>query len=124
MPIRLKELMSKRDGNCNVMITGPVDHELYVIFLATAMIFSLYRLIIATTSSLLYRLGSTSALALSRTEFLRVACESKQFALMSAHKDYLLTNAFLDIARPVFWDVDICFYQAVLAVKLHCNVLW
>ena len=34
---------------CNVMITGPTVHELHVIFLATAMSSSLYRLIVATT---------------------------------------------------------------------------
>ena len=67
---------------CNVMITGPADHGLYVIFLSTAMISFLYRLIIAMTSSPLYRLDYTSALALSRTEVLRVACKPKQFALI------------------------------------------
>ena len=68
--------------NCNVMIMGPADYGLHVIFLATAMSSFSYRLIIATTSSPLYRLGSTLALALSRTEVPCVTCEPKQFALI------------------------------------------
>ena len=40
---------------------------------------SLYCLIVFTTSSLLYRLGSTSALALSGTEVPHIAYEPKQF---------------------------------------------
>ena len=68
---------------CNVMITGPADHGLRVIFFATAMSSSSYRLIVGTTSSPSYRLGYQSALALSRAEVLRIACEpSKQFALI------------------------------------------
>ena len=46
------------------------------------MSFSLYRLIVALTSSLLYRLGYKSALALVGAEVLHVACEPKQFALI------------------------------------------
>ena len=38
---------------------------------------------------------------------------------MSAHEDYLQTNVFLDTARLDSWDVDISFYQAVLAAELH-----
>ena len=67
---------------CNVMITGPADHGLHVIFFATAMSSSSYRLIIATTSSPLYQFGSISVLALFGTEIPRVACELKQFALI------------------------------------------
>ena len=98
-PIYLTELTSKREGNCNVMITGPVDHGLHVIlsrelnprpthdwfifsfFTASAMNSSSHRRIVATTSSPLYRLGHQSALALSRAEVLRVT-------------KYLQTNAF------------------------------
>ena len=29
--IRLTELMSKKEGNCNVMVTGLTDHGLHVI---------------------------------------------------------------------------------------------
>ena len=64
------------------MISGPADHGLHVIFLTTAMSSALYHLIIATTSSPLYRLGYTSAPALSGTEVLYVACEPKQFVLI------------------------------------------
>ena len=67
---------------CNVMITGLVDHGLHVILHATAMSSSSFRFIVATTSSLLYRLGSTSALALSGTKVPRIACKPKQFALI------------------------------------------
>ena len=57
-PIRLTELISKREGNCNVMNKGPADHGLHVIqsylnliFLATAInSFSYhYNLIISTS---------------------------------------------------------------------------
>ena len=65
------------------MITGPVDDRLYLIFLATAVSSSLYRLNVATTSSPLYQLGCKLALALSRAKVLRVACEpNKQFVLI------------------------------------------
>ena len=77
------ELTSKREDNCNVMITGPTDHGLQVIFLATAMSSSLYHLIVTTTLSPLYQLGRKSALAFSGAEILRVICEpNKQFALI------------------------------------------
>ena len=33
-------------------------------------------------------------------------------------------DGWLDAARPDSWDVNISFYQAILAVELHCNVLW
>ena len=66
------------------MIPRPADHGLHVIqsrlnliFLVTAMSSSSYLLIIATTSSPLYRLGSTSALAFSGTEVPRVAYKPK-----------------------------------------------
>ena len=88
-PTHLTELTSKREGNYNVMIPRPADHGLHMIqsrlnliFLATAMSSSSYRLIVTTTSSLLYQLGSTLALAFSGTEVPRVACEPKQFALI------------------------------------------
>ena len=38
----------------NVMITGPVDHGLHLIIFAITISFSLYRLNVATTLSLLY----------------------------------------------------------------------
>ena len=60
---------------CNDMILRLADHDLYVIqsrlnliFFATAMSSSSYRLIVAMTLSLSYRLGSISALAFSGTE--------------------------------------------------------
>ena len=80
--IRSTELTSKRESNCNVMVMGPTNHGLHVIFLATAMSSSLYRLIVATISSPSFWLGYTSALALSRTEVICVTCEPKQFALI------------------------------------------
>ena len=40
-----------------------------------------------------------------------------------AYENYLQTNAFLDTAKPNSWDVDIIFYQAVLAAELHRNIL-
>ena len=55
------------------MITGSANHGLYIIFFVTAMSFSLYRLIVATTSSPLFRLGYILALALFKIEILRVA---------------------------------------------------
>ena len=64
------------------MITGPADHGLHIIFLATAISSSSYHLIVATISSPSYRLGHKSALALSGTEVLRDAYEPKQFALI------------------------------------------
>ena len=82
IPLRSTKLKSKRERNSNIMITGFADHGLHVIFLATAMSFSSYRLIVTTTSSPLYRLGYTSALALSGTEVLYVVYEPKQFALI------------------------------------------
>ena len=82
IPTCLTELTSKKEGNYNVMIMGPADHGLDIIFLATAMSSFLYRFIIATTSSPLFRLGYTSALALPGTEVLRIAYEPKQFALI------------------------------------------
>ena len=76
-------MLSSFNFFCNVTITELLDHGLYVIFLATAMSSSSYRLIVATTSSPLYQLGDKSALALSGAEVLRVACEpNKQFALI------------------------------------------
>ena len=81
--IRLTELTSKREGNCNVMITGLADHGLYVMFLTTAMSSSLYCLIVATTSSLLYQLGNQSTLAFFEAKVLCVACEpNKQFTFI------------------------------------------
>ena len=71
------------------MITGPTDHGLHVIFFTTAMSSSLYRLIIATTSSLSYRHGSTLVLALFGTKVPRVACEPKQFALIVGSRKLL-----------------------------------
>ena len=62
-------------GNCNVMITGPADHDLQLIFLATAMNSSLYRLNIATTSFPSYQLAYKSVLAFSEVEVLCVVCE-------------------------------------------------
>ena len=53
-------------------------------FIASAMNFYLHRRIIATTPSVLYRLGHQSALALSGAKVLRIA-------------DYLHTNAFPDL---------------------------
>ena len=99
IPTRSTKLTSKREGNCNVIIIGPTDHGLHVIqlresaytwlanfilsssnltclgliFLATAMSSSLYRLIVVTTSSLSYQLGHQSVLALSGAEVIRVA---------------------------------------------------
>ena len=71
------------------MIPRPADYGLHVIqsrlnliFLATTMSSSSYRLIVATTSSPLYWLGSKSALVLSETEVSRVAYKPKQFALI------------------------------------------
>ena len=81
-PICSTELMPKKEGNCNVMIPGPADHELQVIFLATAMSSSSCRLIVTMTSSALYRLGHKWALAFFGAEVLRVVCEPKQFALI------------------------------------------
>ena len=54
------------------------------ILTASAMNSSLYRQIVTTTLSLLYRLGHQLALALSRAEVLRVT-------------DYLQTNVFSDL---------------------------
>ena len=45
------------------MITGLANHGLHVIFLAAAMSFFLYRLIITIISSCLYQLGYKLALA-------------------------------------------------------------
>ena len=65
------------------MITEPADHRLHLIFLAIAMSSFSYRLNIAMTPSPSYRLGYKSALAFSRAEVLRVACElKKQFTLI------------------------------------------
>ena len=71
--IHLTELMSKKESNFNVMITGLADHELHVIFLNTAISSSSYRFIVPTTSSPLYQLGHKSALDLSGIEVLRIA---------------------------------------------------
>ena len=85
------ELMSKREGNCNVMITGPADHGLH----ATTMSSSLYRLIITTILSPSYQLNYKSALALSRTQVLCVAYMSnKKFALIVGSQK-LLTDQCL-----------------------------
>ena len=86
---------------CNVMIPRPADHGLHVIqsrlnliFLATAMGSSFYRLIVATTLSPSYRLGSTSVLALSGTEVPRITCEPKQFALIVGSQRLLADQRF------------------------------
>ena len=68
----------------NVTITRPADHGLHIIFLATAMSSFLYRLIVATISSLSYRLGYKLALVLFGAKVLRVAYEpNKQFVLIA-----------------------------------------
>ena len=62
---------------------GPIDYGLHLIFLTTVMSSCLYRLNVATISSLLYRLGYKSALVPLREEVLRIACElKKQFTLI------------------------------------------
>ena len=93
-PIRSTELTSKKEGNCFVMITGPANHDLHVIFLVIAMSFSSYRLIVATTSSPLFRLGYTSALVLSGIKVLCVAYEPKQFALIVGSQKLLVDKSF------------------------------
>ena len=83
------------------MIPRSADHGLHVIqshlnliFLTTAMSSSLYRLIVATTSSPSYQLGSTLALALSGIEVPRVAYEPKQFALIIGSQRLLANQRF------------------------------
>ena len=82
-PIRATELTSKREGNCNIMITGPADHGWHVIFLASAMSSSSYHIIVATTS--LHRHHTTArtchphhphVLKQSRYEACRSNCEA------------------------------------------------
>ena len=82
-PIHSTELTSKREGICNVMITGPGDHRLHVIFLASAMSSFSYQIIVATTS--LYRHHTTACtchphhrhiLKQSRCEACRSNCET------------------------------------------------
>ena len=80
--IHLIEFKSKGEGNCNVIIMGPADYGLHVIFLITAMSSSSYCFIVVMTLFSLYRLGHKSVLAFSGTEVLRIACEPKQFDLI------------------------------------------
>ena len=71
------------------MIPRSVNHGLHVIqlclnliFLATTISSSSYRLIVAITLSPLYRLNSTLILALFGTKVPCVTCKSKQFTLI------------------------------------------
>ena len=61
------------------------------------MSFSLYRLIVVTTSSLSYQLGYQSALALSGAKVLRVAYEppTKQVRLIVSPQRLSTDHAFL-----------------------------
>ena len=61
-----------------------VTYQLYLlIYTASAMNSSLYRLIVVTISFFSYQLGHQSVLAFSRAKVLRIACEpNKQFALI------------------------------------------
>ena len=58
---------------------------------------SLYRLIVATTSSPLYQLGHQSALALSGAEVLCVTCEppTEQVRLIVSSRRLFTDHAFL-----------------------------
>ena len=99
IPTRSTELTSKREGNCNIMITGPVSHGLHMIlhmiyrlilhFFTTSAINSFsHQHIATTTSSLLYRLGHQSILALFGAEILLVTCNpNKQFALILGSRE-------------------------------------
>ena len=94
-PICLTELTSKSESKCNVLITGytwsyymSLTHGLHMtyqlhisIFNFSAISSSSQRLIVATTSSLLYRLSHQLILVFSRKKALCIACEpNKQFA--------------------------------------------
>ena len=81
-------MISTHNHSCNIIIPRPADHGLYVIqsrhnliFTTSAMSSSSDRLIVATTSSPSYQLGHKSALALSKTDVLRVAYEPNDLGL-------------------------------------------
>ena len=100
------------------MITGPVNHGLYIIlsykltspslhviyqlhpsiFIVSTISFFIYHLIIAIISSLLYRLSHQSVLAFSEAEVLYVICGlNKQFFL-------IVDSQKKTICRPTpFW---------------------
>ena len=92
--------MSKRKGNCNVMILRPVDHGLHIILLCefnphptTWLIKFIFKPLlpplwvlffhIATTLFLSNQLDHQLVLAFSGAEVLYIAYEPKQFALIA-----------------------------------------
>ena len=125
------------------MITEPTDHGLHVIqsresaytwlanyifsssnltcpdliFLATAMSSSSYRLIVITISSPPYRFGHQSALALSGAEVLRIACEppNEQVCLIVSSRRLSTDHAFLASGGGVSSSINESHWEPMVA---------
>ena len=90
---RYKRIFNYR--SCNVTITGPANHRLRVIFLATTMSSSLYHFIVTTILSFLYYLGYKSALTIFEAKVLCISCEpNKWFTLIAGSQKLLADQRF------------------------------